>query len=68
MASASWLSRQWVIEVERGHPRAELDLVLRALDELHIHLDASTDPAKHRSSIKPAVDIHAIVARAKGKA
>ncbi len=26
------VSRQWVIEIERGHPRAELGLVLRALD------------------------------------
>ena len=34
-------SRQWVIEIERGHPRAELGLVLRAVDALNIRLDAS---------------------------
>jgi y4mF family transcriptional regulator len=57
------VSRQWVIEIERGHARAELGLVLRALDVLDITLDASIDQAKVRTS--PAVDINAIVSKAK---
>jgi HTH-type transcriptional regulator/antitoxin HipB len=56
------VSRQWVIEIERGHARAELGLVLRAADALNIRLDASVDQAKRRPS---AVDIDAIVAKAK---
>ena len=40
------VSRQWVIEVERGHARAELALVLRALDALDINLDASAEKTK----------------------
>jgi y4mF family transcriptional regulator len=61
-------SRQWVIEVEHGHPRAELGLVLRALDALDIRFDASSELAKDRSSAKSAVNINAILAKArKGK-
>jgi HTH-type transcriptional regulator/antitoxin HipB len=56
------VSRQWVIEIERGHARAELGLVLRAADALNIRLDASIDQPKRRPS---AVDIDAIVAKAK---
>ncbi|QHP67915.1 transcriptional regulator [Bradyrhizobium sp. LCT2] len=58
------VSRQWVIEVEHGHARAELGLVLRALDALGIRLDASSEQSLS-SSDKSAVDINAIVAKAK---
>lgn len=57
------VSRQWVIEIERGHPRAELGLVLRAVDALNIRLEASVDPANRRQP--STVDIDAIVAKAK---
>ncbi len=60
------VSRQWVIEIERGHARAELGLVLRALDVLDITLDASTEHAKVSTS--PTIDIDAIVSRAKKRA
>ncbi|MCX7360699.1 MAG: helix-turn-helix domain-containing protein [Alphaproteobacteria bacterium] len=57
------VSRQWVIEIERGHTRAELGLVLRAVDALSLQLDASVGPSgRRRGSI---VDIDAIVAKAK---
>jgi HTH-type transcriptional regulator/antitoxin HipB len=56
------VSRQWLIEIERGHPRAELGLVLRALDALDIHVDTTAHQGKRHSS---AVDIDAIVAKAK---
>jgi HTH-type transcriptional regulator / antitoxin HipB len=57
------VSRQWVIEIEHGHPRAELGLVLRALDALDIQLNVGADePHRRRSG---AVDIDAIVAKAK---
>ena len=57
------VSRQWVIQIERGRPRAELGLVLRALDALDIQLDARAGEPRRRQS--GAVDIDAIVARAK---
>lgn len=59
------VSRYWVILIERGHPRAELSLVLRALDALDVQLDASLRKTHRR---RPgAVDIDAIVAKAKGR-
>ncbi|WFU80711.1 helix-turn-helix domain-containing protein [Bradyrhizobium sp. CIAT3101] len=59
------VSRQWVIEVEHGHARAELGLVLRALDALGIRLDAASEPPHSRGAEKSAVDINAIVAKAR---
>jgi HTH-type transcriptional regulator / antitoxin HipB len=60
------VSRQWVIEVEHGHARAELGLVLRALDALSIRLDATaTKHADLRGS--GGVDVDAIVVKAKSK-
>jgi HTH-type transcriptional regulator/antitoxin HipB len=56
------VSRQWVIEIERGHPRAELGLVLRALDSLDLQIDTIANRAKRRSS---GIDIDAIVDKAK---
>ena len=56
------VSRQWVIEVERGHARAELALVLRAIEALGIRLDASVAPTDRRP---PGIDINAIVTSAK---
>jgi HTH-type transcriptional regulator/antitoxin HipB len=60
------VSRQWVIGVERGHARAAMGLVLRAIDALGIRLDAGTEPTS-RGSTAAAVDINAIVAKAKRK-
>jgi HTH-type transcriptional regulator / antitoxin HipB len=59
------VSRQWVIEIERGHPRAELGLVLRAIDVLDIHLNAGIDQTDHRRPTVGTVDIDDIVAKAK---
>jgi len=64
LAKKIGISRQWVIDVERGHPRAELALVLRAISALNIQLDARTDTT---SQVKPAglIDIDAIIANAR---
>jgi HTH-type transcriptional regulator / antitoxin HipB len=63
LAKRIGVSRQWVIEVEHGHPRAELALVLRAADILGIQLDASITPDQRR---RPGtVDIDSIVAKAR---
>lgn len=60
------VSRQWVIEMERGHARAELALVLRALDALNIRLDTTTmDQAGAHLRGSGAVDVDAIVRKAK---
>src|ERR1700750_264382 len=57
------VSRQWIIELEHGHARAELGLVLRALDALHIRLDTAIGQTTHQPA--GAVDIDAIIANAK---
>ncbi len=53
-------SRQWVVGIERGRARAEVGLVLRALDELSIRLDSSI--IQRRKGV-PALD--AIIDRAR---
>ena len=53
-------SRQWVVGIEQGRARAELGLVLRALDALGIHLDSGIAPPR-----KGAPDLDAIVASAR---
>lgn len=57
------VSRQWIIDIEHGHPRAELALVLRALDALDIRIDADAEKTQRRR--QGAVDIDAIVAKAR---
>lgn len=42
LAHEAGVSRQWIIEIEKGKPRAELQLVLRTLNVLGMELDAST--------------------------
>jgi HTH-type transcriptional regulator/antitoxin HipB len=59
------VSRQWVIGVEHGHARAAMGLVLRAIDALGIRLDANTQQTSRRGSTASAIDINAIVAKAK---
>jgi HTH-type transcriptional regulator/antitoxin HipB len=65
LANEIGVSRQWLIELEHGHPRAELGLVLRVLDALGINLDA--DIAQAKTPRPGTVDINAIVAKAKKK-
>jgi HTH-type transcriptional regulator/antitoxin HipB len=63
LAERIGVSRQWIIGVERGHARAELGLVLRALDTLAIRLNAAVEASPAQPSTSP--DIDAIVAAAR---
>lgn len=65
LAKRIGVSRQWVIEVEHGHPRAELALVLRAVDILGIQLDADIAPMMDQPRRSRTVDIDSIVAKAR---
>ncbi|MGA7712030.1 MAG: helix-turn-helix domain-containing protein [Rhizomicrobium sp.] len=62
LAKRVGVSRQWVIGIERGRARAELGLVLRALDALGLQLHAVQPNAKPK---RCGPDIDAIVAAAK---
>jgi len=57
------VSRQWVIGVERGHRRAELGLVLRALDTLGIRLESVIPEPAPKSASAPDLEGILIAAR-----
>ncbi|AKK62533.1 helix-turn-helix transcriptional regulator [Xanthomonas oryzae pv. oryzicola] len=40
------VSRQWIVDIEKGKPRAELQLILRALQALGLELILSSDIAQ----------------------
>lgn len=63
LAERVGVSRLWIIEFERGKPRAEIGLVLRTLTALGLRLDVSTEDAVKRVSSSRAAppDIDAIV-------
>lgn len=70
LAERIGVSRQWLIDVEKGKPRAEIGLLLRALDVLGVALGTVSDPvsasaAKARSA---SIDLNAIVAKARRRA
>lgn len=68
LAARVGVSRLWVIEIERGKPRAELGLVLRTLAALGIHLDAATEreaSGAEARSVAGAPDLDAIVRAAR---
>ena len=65
LATKIGVSRQWVVEVEKGKARAEVGLVLRALDALGIALSiAGTDTAAAKNEL-PGIDIDEIVDKAR---
>lgn len=53
------VSRQWIVEMERGKPRAEVGLVLRTLSALGIRLEVSASDVDDDA-------IDAVVERARG--
>ena len=65
LAERIGVNRKWVIGIERGRVRAELGLVLRALDALGIRLDASTENVSLRSALSHSVNIDDIVTAAR---
>ena len=59
------VSRLWLIEIEKGKPRAEIGLILRALAALRINLTATTMAEPSRKDSRNAIDIDRIVAVAR---
>ena len=54
LAERIGVSRQWLVEVEKGKPRAELGLVLRALHALELAIDVGTEAPKSSAANVPA--------------
>ncbi len=48
LAERARVSRQWIVELEKGKPRAELGLILRTLAALELALDIS--PLRQRAA------------------
>ena len=69
LANRVGVSRQWVVGVEKGKPRAEAGLLLKTLTALGLVLDVSEDrpPGAPQTAPSP-VDIDAIIAAARRKA
>lgn len=64
LATRVGVSRQWVVDIERGKSTAALSLVLRTLNALGIRLDArSQDAIRDR----PSIDLNAIIEHAKSR-
>jgi HTH-type transcriptional regulator/antitoxin HipB len=65
LAKKVGVSRLWVIEFERGKPRAEIGLVMRTLLALDLQLEVSAEPAgapvKRRAGAIAVPDIDAVV-------
>jgi HTH-type transcriptional regulator / antitoxin HipB len=67
LATQVGVSRQWIVDVEKGKPRAPLSLVLRTVEALGIHLVADQQAKPQTQSGPPPVDIDAIVTAAREK-
>jgi HTH-type transcriptional regulator/antitoxin HipB len=70
LAAKVGVSRQWIVEVEKGKPRAEIGLVLRTVEALGIHLaseDLGTVKGKKGQKGPAPIDIDSIVAAAREK-
>ena len=63
LAKRVGVSRQWIIEVEKGKPRAAMQLVLRTLEVLGIELwtERNAPPSSPGSLPGAAVDLGRIV-------
>ncbi|MBM4296447.1 MAG: helix-turn-helix transcriptional regulator [Deltaproteobacteria bacterium] len=67
LADKVGVNRRWVLEVERGKPRAEIGLVLKTLDALGLALSVEGEAAARRRGGREieSVDIDAIIENAK---
>jgi len=70
LAKQVGVSRKWIIDVEKGKPRAEIGLILRTLDVLGIRLSLDTTdmiPEETATLAVPMADIDKIIERARDK-
>ena len=60
LAKRVGVGREWIVDVEKGKPRAGIELVLRTLDVLGLSL-AVAEKAAPRAAKGPAIDLDRIV-------
>lgn len=68
------VGRQWVVEIERGKPRAEIGLLLRTLDVLALQVSITSEKSSREITARwplpeaqqnREIDIDAIIERAR---
>jgi HTH-type transcriptional regulator/antitoxin HipB len=67
LADRAGVGRQWLVEVERGKPRAAVELILRTLDALEVVLTVQPRSSRPKGRPVPLADIDAIVRQARGR-
>jgi HTH-type transcriptional regulator/antitoxin HipB len=50
LAARVGVSRKWIIDIEKGKPRAEIGLVLRTLDALGLRLSLDDEESSARAA------------------
>lgn len=65
LAKKIGVSRQWVVEIEKGKARAEVGLILRALGALDIPLSVAGSEGRRGLNDVSGVDIDQIVENAR---
>jgi HTH-type transcriptional regulator / antitoxin HipB len=65
LAEKVGVSRQWIIEIEKGKPRAAIGLILRTFNALDIFLDARDSPAQKTKPPAHEVDLDALIQAAR---
>ena len=68
LADRVGVSRQWIVEIEKGKPRAEVGLLLRTLETLGLDLMVDARDTSTLESTVPVVDIDidAVIDQARG--
>lgn len=66
LAQRMGVSRQWLVEIEKGKPRAEIGLVLRALRELDLDVWLGDLPVPDTTPVVN-IDLNRVLDRARGK-
>jgi HTH-type transcriptional regulator / antitoxin HipB len=70
LAARIGVGRVWINQVERGKPRASLELVLRALSAVNVEVRGVTETETDKPTTTTPVispDINAIITKARGK-
>jgi y4mF family transcriptional regulator len=65
LAKRVGVSRQWIVDIEKGKPRAGIELVLRTLAALDLSVTVSGQKTPRRTDAVPVVDLDAIIATAR---
>lgn len=52
LAERAHVSRQWIVEVETGKPRAEIGLLLRTLQALDLKLEIAPEDALSEAALR----------------